>query len=315
VIVIDNASDDGTGTALAAEFPWVRVVRSERRLGYAPANNLGFRHARGAYLLVLNPDTRVDPGFVRALVETSRAYDDRALVTSRICMYDDPSKINTVGNVVHFSLVASCRGLGEPSDRWGSVEVVPSISGCAFLIPRRVLDCLGPFDESIFPYLEDTELSLRAWVAGFACVTAPDSLVFHKYGVRLNHQKFFYIERNRWLVLLRTFRIPTLVILAPSLLLVELCVWAYAAGRGRAHLGAKAYSYVAILRLLPVVRRGRRQLQTLRRIDDRTLLERLAAALPVRQLVSDMDASRGALNVVDRLLKGHYALAQRLVRW
>ena len=64
VIVVDNASTDGTGVAVATAFPWVNIVQTEQRLGYAPANNLGFRKARGSYLVVLNPDTRVHWNFV-----------------------------------------------------------------------------------------------------------------------------------------------------------------------------------------------------------------------------------------------------------
>ncbi|HEY8447250.1 MAG TPA: glycosyltransferase family 2 protein [Thermomicrobiales bacterium] len=315
VIVIDNASDDGTGAALAADYPWVRVVRSDERLGYAPANNLGFRHARGQYLIVLNPDTRVDPGFVRALVETSQTHGDQALVTSRICMYDDPDTINAVGNTIHFSLLAACRGLGEPRDRWQTAEWVPAISGCAFLIPRRVLEQLGPFDESIYPYLEDTELSLRAWLGGFACVACPDSLVFHKYDIRMKPQKFFYIERNRWLVMLRTFRLPTLALLTPPLLVIELCSWIYAGRRSPAYLAAKARSYADIIRLWPVVRAGRRHLRTLRRLDDRALLERFTVALPVRQLAGDINAPSAAITVINQFLALYYALIKRVVLW
>jgi GT2 family glycosyltransferase len=315
VIVVDNASTDGTGAALAAAYSWVRTVRSERQLGYAPANNLGFRHARGDYLVVLNPDTRVDPGFVRGLIETSRARGDRALVTSRICMFDCPTTINTVGNIVHFSLIAACRGLGDPCERRATTDEVPSISGCAFLIPRRVLDDLGPFDEAIYPYLEDTELSLRAWLGGYSCVTAPASLVFHKYSIRLQTRKFFYIERNRWLVMLRTFRIPTLVLLLPPLLLIEAMSWAYAARLGRAHLGAKARSYASILRLLPIVRRGRQQSRALRRVGDRLLLAKLAAELPIGQLVHDVGASRGVLSAINGVLVAYYAVVRRIVWW
>jgi hypothetical protein len=315
VIVVDNASSDGTGAALATTYPWVRVVRAEQRLGYAPANNLGFRHARGDYLVVLNPDTRVDPGFVRAMIETSRARSDRALVTSRICMFDHSERINAVGNVVHFSLIAACRGLGDPCDRRATTDEVPSISGISFLIPRRVLDVLGPFDEAIYPYLEDTELSLRAWLGGYSCVTSPNSLVFHKYSIRLRPQKFFSIERNRWLVMLRIFRIPTLVILFPALLLIEAMSWVYAARVGRAHLGAKARSYASVLRMFPIVRRGRQQLRALRKIGDRTLLTKLDAELPIRQLVDEVKVPRGVITVINGMLVAYYAIVRCIVRW
>jgi GT2 family glycosyltransferase len=315
VIVVDNASNDGTGPALAAEFPWVRVVRSERRLGFAPANNLGFRHARGAYLVVLNPDTRVDPRFVCALIETSRGHGDRALVTSRVSLYDDPDTINACGNVVQFGLSGACRGLGQPADLFTTESIVASVSGCAFLIPRPVLEAIKPFAETIFPYLEDTELSLRAWVAGFRCVVAPESRVYHKYGLRLTPRKFFFIERNRWLVMLRVYRLRTFLLLLPALLAMEGMSWGYATLLGKPYVLAKARSYGAIGLMLGSVRAGRQEMRSLRRIDDRVLLARLDAALPVNQLVEEMSVPPRAIRLINAALERYFGLVRRVVRW
>jgi GT2 family glycosyltransferase len=315
VVVIDNASTDGTAAAIAAEFPRVRIVRTEQRLGYAPANNLGFRHACGRYLIVLNPDTRVDPDFVHALVETSKRHNDRALATSRICMFDRPDTINACGNSVQFALLAACRGIGEPASRHTAESVVASISGCAFLIPRTVLELIDPFEESIFPYLEDTELSVRASIAGLRCVLAPDSVVYHKYSLRLTPRKFFFIERNRWLVMLRSYRLRTLALLVPALVLVEASAWGYAASLGGEYLRAKARSYAGIAHMLPGVWNGRREMNALRRVGDRALLERFEAALPVGQLMEDVKAPRRLIRLVNAGLDIYFRFVRRVVRW
>ena len=301
--------------AVGEAYPWARVVRTERRLGYAEANNLGFRHACGRYLVVLNPDTRVDRDFVRALVERSRTAGDRALVTSRVCLFDDPATINTCGNLVHFGLLGACRGLGEPAARYARADEVISISGCAFLIPRSVLEDIGPFDTAIYPYLEDTELSLRAWLSGYACLTAPDSLVYHKYQLRLSPRKFHFIERNRLLVMLRIYRFPTLLLLLPALAVIELLAWGYAVRQGRGYLLAKARSYVAVGRLFPTVLRGRRRLRRLRRVGDRAILARMEARLPINQLVEQVTPARGAIKIVNAGLVGYFWLVRRIVRW
>lgn len=314
IIVVDNQSTDGTGEWVGAAHPWVRVVRTQERLGYAPANNLGFRHARGNYLVVLNPDTRVDRHFVRALVATSQERQDRALVTSRICMFDRPDTINTCGNDVQFAMLAACHGLGEPASRFTASEEVASISGCAFLVPRSVLDRIGPFATAIYPYLEDTELSVRAWLAGYACVTAPGSVVYHKYAIRLNERKFFHIERNRWLVMLRGYRGGTLALLAPGLAAIEVLAWAYALSRGLPFVRAKARATVAVLAHLPETGRGRREVQALRRVGDQTLLGRFQAPLPVGQLAGG-SGSRRIIGAVNAVLGGYFGFVRRLVRW
>jgi GT2 family glycosyltransferase len=315
VIVVDNASTDGTGVAVATAFPWVNIVRTEQRLGYAPANNLGFRKARGSYLVVLNPDTRVHSNFVSALVAESVKHGDRALVTSRICLFDDPATLNACGNTVHFGLLAACQGLGEPAETCTEASVVAAVSGCAFLVPRSILRHIGPFDESIYPYLEDTELSLRAWIAGYTCVTAPNSIVYHKYSLRLTAKKFYYIERNRWLVMLRCYRLRTFLVLLPALAIVEVLSWAYAISLGPRTILAKARSYIGIGRMIRDVAEARKHMRSLRRISDRALLGKMIASLPVNQLTTKRQFSRGLLRFVNECLEGYLQVALHVVRW
>jgi GT2 family glycosyltransferase len=95
-----------------------------------------------------------------------------------------------------------------------------------------VLDEIGPFDESFFVYFEDTDLSLRAQLAGYECLYVPKALVRHKYVFKLSPRKCFFQERNRYVALLRLFRWPTLVALVPMFLLSELIVWGYLVLRG-----------------------------------------------------------------------------------
>jgi GT2 family glycosyltransferase len=315
VMVVDNASDDGTGDELACRYPWVTVVRSDRRLGYAEANNLGFANARGDYLVVLNPDTRVDPGFLSGLIDVSKSFDDNAMVTSTVCMYDRPGMLNTVGNRVHFSIIAACRLLESPREVSRRPDLVPSISGCAFLVHRRMLEHMGPFDPTIFPYLEDTELSIRAWLCGFSCVSAPDSVVYHKYNIRMKPNKFFSIERNRLMVFVRTFRWRTIALLAPALLVIELMSWAYAARAGKSHLVAKARSYLSLARHLPGLMRGRKHVQSLRQASDRSILARLDATLPIDQLVGSSGALARAIALVDSLLAAYFSFVRRSIWW
>ena len=120
-------------------FPRVKVIESDTNLGFAGGVNTGFRHAKGTYLIGLNPDTVVSQGFVSSLVETSLLHADRALVTSCILFYDNRETINVYGNDVNFAIVAACRAIGEPRTRHTTEIAPPSISGCAFLIPRSIL--------------------------------------------------------------------------------------------------------------------------------------------------------------------------------
>jgi GT2 family glycosyltransferase len=315
IIFVDNDSTDGSADYVRQAFPAVTVIESGGNLGYAGGTNLGFERARGHYLISVNPDTAVERAFVRALVETAQRHNDRALVTSLILYYDDRETVNICGNIVNFGLVATCRGLGEPRTRHDAEVEVPTISGCAFLIPRSALERIGPFEARLHLYLEDTDLALRAVLAGYRCLTAPGSIIYHKYQLKMSPGKFFYIERNRWVVMLRTYRLPTLLLLLPGLLAIEALTWVGALTLGRAHLAAKARSYAGLVAMVGPIVDGRRRLARFRQLPDRAVLDRLQGPLPIDQLMPEHAVMRALHRLVDLGMTGYFALVRRLIRW
>jgi len=186
VLVVDNASTDGSVEYVEREFPQVKVIRNSANLGYVGANNVGFEHATGEYLVVLNPDTEVEVDWLRELVLTLKNNPSAGLATSKILIMDDPQRINTCGNEITFAGITVCRGLGRPADTYDRLEAVSAVSGAAFAIKRSVLEHIGHFDESFFIYYEDTDLSLRAALAGYDCIYVPTSVVYHKYAFRFS---------------------------------------------------------------------------------------------------------------------------------
>ena len=134
---------------------------------------------------------------------------------------------------------------------------------------------------------------MRALLAGYRCVTVPKSVVYHKYQLKMGPAKFYYIERNRWVVMLRNYRLGTVLLLLPGLLAIEALVWIGAAKLGRRHLLAKTRSYGGVARMIPAIRRGRREARELRRISDREVLDRLQGPLPIGLLVPRQRTANG----------------------
>jgi hypothetical protein len=122
----------------------------------------------------------------------------------------------------------------------------------------RALDEAGDFDESLFLYHEDSELQIRLRQRGYDCVTVPTAHVFHKYAASFSAKKFHMLERNRWLVLLKTWPFERLLVAGPALLGSELAVLAFAMKTG--WLREKLAGYVSILGSLPAVARDRRRI-------------------------------------------------------
>ncbi len=195
VIVVDNASPDGSAEAIAAAFPQFQVVAETINLGFAAANNLAARSARGDYLLLLNPDTVVLEGAIDALLAFARSRPDAGIWGGRTLFGDgrlNPSSCwrrQTLWNLF-------CRGVGlakafphSPlfhSEAYGgwkrdSEREVDIVTGCWLLITQALWQRLDGFAPAFFMYGEDADLCLRARALGARPRITPTATIVH-YG-------------------------------------------------------------------------------------------------------------------------------------
>jgi GT2 family glycosyltransferase len=313
VVVVDNASTDGSADVVEEEFPGVITIRSDTNLGFGAGCNLGVSHASASCLVFLNPDTLVESGWLGPLIES---VDSQAvgLATSKILMLDELDRINTCGNTVHITGLTLCRGLGAPSSSFADEEEVDAVSGAAFAIRRDVFEALGGFDESMFLYMEDTDLSLRARLAGWQSVCVPRSRVFHDYSLKMFPLKVFYQERNRYLMLLKSYKWATLLALSPALLTAEFITWSFVLLHDRRNLGNKLKAYAWIIRNWRRILEGRAATQATRKVRDRELLQHTSFKLDF-VATSPGPASRIAQAIFDPLFFLLRALIILVVRW
>lgn len=176
VIVVDNASTDGSAKAIAAEFPQMRLLAEPTNHGFAGANNLAARHARGEYLLLLNPDTVILDGAIDRLLAFADARpkariwggrtlfaDGRLNPTScwrRMSLWNIFCRTTGLTVIARNSALFNSEGYGG-WDRRGERQV-DIVTGCFFLIARRDWDELGGFNPTFFMYGEEADLCLRA---------------------------------------------------------------------------------------------------------------------------------------------------------
>jgi GT2 family glycosyltransferase len=291
VLIVDNGSTDGSVEYVERKFHQVKVIKNSANLGYAGANNVGFQHGNGDYLVVLNPDTEVEAEWLRELVLALENDPLAGLATSKILLKDDSQRINACGNEISLTGIAVCRGLGESADTYDQPEAVSAVSGAAFAIKRSVLEHIGGFDEVFFMTYEDTDLSLRAALAGYKCIYVPTSVVYHKYAFRFSAQKCFLEERNRFLSWLKVFRWSSLIALLPAMILGEVLTWGYVLMRGPAYVRSKIKSYLWIARNWRQVAEARHRTQALRRVQDKQILSLLSHKLTLTGIVSQRVAA------------------------
>jgi hypothetical protein len=198
----------------------------------------------------LNPDTEAAAGWLMPLVHPLLDDADVGLTTSKILLMDEPETVNACGNDISLPGITWCRGWGLPADDFTVDADVPAVSGCSFAIRADLFRWLGGFDSSFFMYLEDTELSWRARVAGYRCRFVAASVVYHDFRLAFSPAKIRWIERNRYRMLSRHLSLRAMLALAPTLALAEVLTWGYAASRGPSSVLAKARATAWALTLM-----------------------------------------------------------------
>lgn len=196
LVIVDNASDDGSADAIEREFPNSRLIRNKANLGFAGANNKGANYASGDALLLLNPDTEILPGAIDELMRLREKRPD-AGIWGGTTIYGDgsPNLSSCWRRQTIRSLIAQATGLSSlfPDSRALNPErmmqfdeteptEVDIVSGCMLLIDRDFFQRLGGFSKRFFMYGEDADLCLRAQMQGARPVIAPDATIIHHGG-------------------------------------------------------------------------------------------------------------------------------------
>jgi len=286
VILVDNGSSDESVTYVKQHYPWVKLVILNENKGFSVGNNHGLLHAVGDYIVTLNNDTRAETDWLEILVKTADMHIDAGMVGCRICSFDDPDMIDSIG-------MGICRdGMSRGrfrNRRWSSLEMheVEEIlfpSACAALYRRAMIDEIGFFDDDFFAYAEDSDLGLRGRLAGWKAVLATRAVVYHKYSKSsgsFSSLKVYLVERNHYWVALKNFS-PGLMIMQPFFTILRYLEQArtviYGSGTGGEFRvsGSKSELVKSLLKAifdslqgLPGMYRKRQQLMRIRRLSSR----------------------------------------------
>jgi GT2 family glycosyltransferase len=183
VILVDNGSSDDSVQLVRRRFPETRIVCLPENLGFARAVNAGIEAATGEYVAFLNNDAEAAPGWLEELVACMERHPAAAAVSSKMLQRQDPRLLDDAGDMMTRYLRAYPRGRGEEdSGQYDEEMEVFAASGGASLWRAKVVRELGLFDEDLFAYYEDVDLSFRARLAGYECWYAPRAVVLHEGG-------------------------------------------------------------------------------------------------------------------------------------
>ncbi len=253
LIVIDN-HPEYRSAILADKYDTVdKVIRSPKNYGFAKGCNVAVKRLPSNIdtILMLNPDTILEKNtlnFLRKELPAEWAGGMPLLTMAN-------QKVNSAGNVLHISGLSWCQGFGKNVKEYNVHKEVVIISGACFLIRRNVWEEFGGFEENYFMYYEDTDLSLRIRLKGYKIGLIPNAHVKHDYDFQKSHLKWFYIERNRYLIIFELFPLPVIILLFPLLFMVELGLWGLAIIDGRFLNKLKAS--FSVIKVIPLIFRKR----------------------------------------------------------
>ena len=253
IVLVDNHPSQ-TCARLAEGISAVdEVIRSEN-VGFGAACNKGAARIEDEVdlLLFLNPDSLPERGAITRLRE--RGQEEWAAWMGLLLL---PSgRINCAGNTVHTSGLAWCTGYDEDPADYRSERDVVALSGADMVVRSRVWKRLGGFAKGYFLYYEDIDLSFRLKQMGYEIGVVWDAKVAHDYEFQKSSQKWFYLERNRYVFIARTWPLGLLLTLLPLLLVTEIGLWLASLLQRRLLIRVRAVASFA--RILPRVLRERR---------------------------------------------------------
>lgn len=210
VIVVDNGSEDGSVGEIRSRHPGVRILAMETNLRFAGGNNEGIRAALASgaeQVMLLNNDTTVEPGFLRAMTARLASAPDIGVVAPKIYYYDRPDLLWYAGGEVSM-WTGTMRHLGirEKDDgRFDRPRETTYATGCCLLTRREVLERVGLLDESFYMYAEDADWCARVRNDGYRIMVEPGARVWHKVSVSAGGHLSRFKLRNKFLSNFRFF--------------------------------------------------------------------------------------------------------------
>lgn len=280
IVLVDNASSDGTVAYVREAFPWVRVLALDENRGFAGGNIAGFEAASGEAIVLLNNDTAPTPGWLEALVDEAETHPRTGIVASLLVDWEGRT-IDSAGDLCTVSARGLKRASGRPVE--GAPPSGPVFSACAgaALYRRALIDEIGFLEDRFFMNAEDTDLAFRAQLAGWEVRYRRDAVVRHRIGASQGQRSASVVRlsaRNHVWIWLRCLPASLQRRYVLSFLGHHLATLVFLARHGQS--GHYLRGLVDAFRQLAWAREERARIQASRRLPDEELACRLELVGP-----------------------------------
>ncbi|MFA6304867.1 MAG: glycosyltransferase family 2 protein [Patescibacteria group bacterium] len=328
VIFVDNASHDESVEYVRENFSQIVVLEQEINWGFAKGNNLGIKYAQAHnfdYVFLLNSDALLEVGCLDILVNRIEQSNQIAAVQSKILLWPLTDLINSVGNVIHYLGFGYTNGHKTPntihdpaqldntrssSAGQHTINEINYCSGAACLIKLEVLNKIGLFNEGFFMYHEDLDLGWRFLLSGYKNQVVPEAIVYHKYEFSRSIKKFYFMERNRWLVILANYDLRTLLLIFPALLVMEIGLFIFSFKNGWWREKIKIYLYFLKPTSWQKLCQTRRKIQSSRIVKDREIVVNFSGVIEHQEVNSWLMEK-----VINKIFNAYWLVIKKLIIW
>ena len=212
VIIVDNASKKNEASIIAAKYPQIKVIRSERNLGFAGGNNLGIKAANGKYIFLVNNDTIFKDFNIQSLIDRLESSHKIGVVSPKIRFSWGNNPIQFTGYTPLSRVTVRNKSIGfgeEDRGQYDTPHSTPYAHGAAMMIKREFIDKVGLMPECFFLYYEELDWSMMITRAGYEIWYEPTCTIYHKESQTTGQNsplRTYYITRNRLLLVKRNWK-------------------------------------------------------------------------------------------------------------
>lgn len=299
------------------ELPHVTILPQTENLGFAGGNNAGINWALEQnfdYVYFHNNDGFVATDFLEPLIETMEQDKKIGITQSLVMLHPETELINTSGNTFQYLGIGFCNDFRKKRTNIDLTKnkEINYASGAAMLMRTDLLKQFGVWDKDFFLYHEDVEYSFRLKIAGYKVVVVPNSIFYHKYSFSRNKEKFYYIERNRYGVMLMFFKWPTLLLMLPMGIILDIGLLLFAFKNGWMKEKLNAYKYWLSGKNWQLWLKKRKYVQSIRQIKDKELIKDLAGKIEFE----DKSINNPVLKYIGNpLMNIYWQVIKRIIFW
>ena len=303
IIVVDNISTDKSQKICKEKYPDIKLIQNDENFGYCEGNNIGIRKAVGDFIMILNPDTIIEPNSINELIFAHEKLGE-GLYQPKILSLNEKQVLQSTGNMLHVFGFGFAKDKGRNDEAVGEeIKKIGYASGTCLFTSRNVLDKVGLLDSFLFLYHDDLDLGWRASQIGINSYYVPKSKIYHveSYSLKWSAKKFYWLERNRKYCLLTHYSKNTYAKMYSSLCLVDLFVWFFYISKG--FLGAKIKAELDIRRNRKFIETKYQELEKKKTVPDEKLIKEFPDEIFVPINVSDNFMNGTFNSVLSKLSK------------